>query len=98
MIDALLHSSLIDRADSMRFEALAGGVFSDIWKVTTPERIFCVKRALVRFKVGSFARSERMAKWNEGLRRAEALGQAGGRLAPREGVPRGDAAVGKVRR
>ena len=43
-------------------------------------------------KVGSFARSERMAKWNEGLRIAEALGaespghrgdQAGGGLAPR---------------
>ncbi|MCB1501493.1 MAG: hypothetical protein KDK07_17205 [Bauldia sp.] len=25
-------------------------------------------------KVGSFTRSERMAKWNEGLRIAEALG------------------------
>jgi enolase len=30
-------------------------------------------------KVGSFARSERMAKWNEGLRIAEAIG---GKLAP----------------
>jgi enolase len=29
-----------------------------------------------QLKVGSFARSERMAKWNEGLRIAEALGQA----------------------
>jgi enolase len=28
-------------------------------------------------KVGSFARSERMAKWNEGLRIAEALGGDG---------------------
>ena len=36
-----------------------------------------------QLKVGSFARSERMAKWNEGLRVAEALGQASGRLAPR---------------
>ena len=36
-----------------------------------------------QLKVGSFARSERMAKWNEGLRIAEALGQDGGRLAPR---------------
>ena len=29
-----------------------------------------------RLKVGSFARSERMAKWNEGLRIEEALGRA----------------------
>jgi enolase len=29
-----------------------------------------------RLKVGSFARSERMAKWNEGLRIEEALGSA----------------------
>ena len=27
-----------------------------------------------QLKVGSFARSERMAKWNEGLRIEEALG------------------------
>ena len=40
-----------------------------------------------QLKVGSFARSERMAKWNEGLRIAEALGQDGGRLAPRAGFP-----------
>ena len=31
-----------------------------------------------QLKVGSFARSERMAKWNEGLRIEEALG--GGKL------------------
>ncbi|MHA1553959.1 MAG: phosphopyruvate hydratase [Alphaproteobacteria bacterium] len=36
-----------------------------------------------QLKVGSFTRSERMAKWNEGLRIAEALGHDGGRLAPR---------------
>ena len=36
-------------------------------------------------KVGSFARSERMAKWNEGLRVAEALGSAA--LAPRNSFP-----------
>ena len=29
-----------------------------------------------QLKVGSFARSERMAKWNEGLRIEEALGTA----------------------
>jgi enolase len=42
-----------------------------------------------QLKVGSFARSERMAKWNEGLRLAEALGQAGGRLPPRASFPWG---------
>jgi enolase len=42
-----------------------------------------------QLKVGSFARSERMAKWNEGLRIAEALGQGGGRLAPPAGFPWG---------
>lgn len=42
-----------------------------------------------QLKVGSFSRSERMAKWNEGLRIAEALGQAGGRLPPRSCFPWG---------
>ena len=32
-----------------------------------------------QLKAGSFSRSERMAKWNEGLRLAEAIG---GRLPP----------------
>jgi enolase len=35
-----------------------------------------------QLKVGSFARSERMAKWNEGLRIAEALGDAARLAAP----------------
>jgi len=42
-----------------------------------------------QLKVGSFSRSERMAKWNEGLRIAEALGPQGGRLAPRAAFPWG---------
>jgi enolase 1/2/3 len=40
-----------------------------------------------QLKVGSFARSERMAKWNEGLRIAEALGD--GALPPRAAFPWG---------
>ena len=48
-----MRSGLIDRAQSTRFEALAGGVSSDIWKVTTPERIFCVKRALPKLRVAA---------------------------------------------
>ena len=39
-----------------------------------------------QLKVGSFARSERMAKWNEGLRIEEALG-ARARFAGREALP-----------
>lgn len=42
-----------------------------------------------QLKVGSFARSERMAKWNEGLRIAESLGPDGGRLPGREAFPWG---------
>jgi len=42
-----------------------------------------------QLKVGSFARSERTAKWNEGLRIAESLEQNGGRLAPRSQFPWG---------
>ena len=42
-----------------------------------------------QLKVGSFARSERMAKWNEGLRVAEALGAEGGRLPSRDAFPWG---------
>ncbi|MDA0786562.1 MAG: phosphopyruvate hydratase [Proteobacteria bacterium] len=41
-----------------------------------------------QLKVGSFARSERMAKWNEGLRIGEALGDD--RLPPRQSFPWGD--------
>lgn len=43
-----------------------------------------------QLKVGSFARSERMAKWNEGLRLAEQL-PTGGDLPPRSAFPWGKA-------
>ncbi len=42
-----------------------------------------------QLKVGSFARSERMAKWNEGLRIAASLGPGGGMLSPRQSFPWG---------
>ena len=42
-----------------------------------------------QLKVGSFARSERMAKWNEGLRIAESLGQSGSSLPARASFPWG---------
>ena len=40
-----------------------------------------------QLKVGSFSRSERMAKWNEGLRIAETLGDSDGDLPPRSAFP-----------
>ena len=40
-----------------------------------------------QLKVGSFSRSERMAKWNEGLRIAEALDQVTGVLPGRQSIP-----------
>ena len=43
-----------------------------------------------QLKVGSFARSERMTKWNEGLRVAEML-PGGGRMLPRSAFPWGQA-------
>ena len=46
-----------------------------------------------QLKVGSFSRSERMAKWNEGLRIAEALGDVDGQLPPRDSFPWGRPAV-----
>jgi enolase len=42
-----------------------------------------------QLKVGSFTRSERMAKWNEGLRIAESLGQNGDSFPARDSFPWG---------
>ena len=42
-----------------------------------------------QLKVGSFTRSERMAKWNEGLRIAESLGQSGRRFPRADSFPWG---------
>jgi aminoglycoside phosphotransferase (APT) family kinase protein len=53
MIQALTRAGLLDRAQDCRFEALTGGVSSDIWKVQTPNRTFCVKRALSRLRVAA---------------------------------------------
>lgn len=52
MVAALQGAGLIDAAGAS-FERLAGGVSSDIWKVVTPTRSFCVKRALARLKVAA---------------------------------------------
>jgi aminoglycoside phosphotransferase (APT) family kinase protein len=39
--------------ESLRFDSLAGGVSSDIWRVTTATRTLCVKRALARLRVAA---------------------------------------------
>ena len=53
LVEALRRAGLLDDASTTRFEALPGGVSSDIWKVDTPTRSFCVKRALARLKVAA---------------------------------------------
>ena len=40
-----------------------------------------------QLKVGSFSRSERMAKWNEGLRIAESIDSFGGNMHLRDTFP-----------
>lgn len=49
LVASLREAGLID--DSAAFERLTGGISSDIWKVTTPGRSFCVKRALPQLAV-----------------------------------------------
>ncbi len=49
LVASLHKAHLID--ESASFERLTGGISSDIWKVTTPERSFCVKRALPQLAV-----------------------------------------------
>lgn len=61
LIGALLRAGLINSPEDTSFDALTGGVSSDIWKVTTPERTFCVKRALAKLKVA--------ADWNAPVER-----------------------------
>jgi tRNA A-37 threonylcarbamoyl transferase component Bud32 len=53
VVAALRGAGLIASAEEAHFVALAGGVSSDIWKVETAERIFCVKRARAKLKVAA---------------------------------------------
>lgn len=53
MLATLQRAGLINDAPDAVFDALTGGVSSDIWKVVTPKRTFCVKRALSRLKVAA---------------------------------------------
>lgn len=53
MIAALQRAGLLSSDKAAHFEALTGGVSSDIWKVETPTRTYCVKRALAKLKVAA---------------------------------------------
>jgi aminoglycoside phosphotransferase (APT) family kinase protein len=53
LVAALMRGGLLGNPAEAGFEALAGGVSSDIWKVATPTRTFCVKRALAKLKVAA---------------------------------------------
>ena len=48
---ALERLRLVEAGDTIIATPLAGGVSSDIWKIETPTRTFCVKRALAKLKV-----------------------------------------------
>ncbi len=49
---ALVRMGLADDSGAPRLERLTGGVSSDIWRVTVPDRPpFCIKRALARLRV-----------------------------------------------
>ena len=51
MVASLVEAGLLDDPAEAAFVPLTGGVSSDIWKVTTPQRVFCVKRALAQLRV-----------------------------------------------
>ena len=51
IIKSLQDAGLLKSVESASFEALAGGVSSDIWRVETQGRVYCVKRALSKLKV-----------------------------------------------
>jgi 5-methylthioribose kinase len=71
----LVREGLISSAGKVRFEALTGGVASDIWKVESGSSIFVVKRALARLKVAQEWRvpTSRNAAEAEWLRIARAV-------------------------
>ncbi len=64
----LVRLGLVGNGEAVTAERLAGGVSSDIWKVETATRTFCVKRALAKLKVAQdwrapVERSAYEAKW-----------------------------------
>ena len=51
MVECLQRHGLLNDVKGGTFEVLTGGVASDIWKVTTNDGAYCVKRALPKLKV-----------------------------------------------
>jgi len=61
MVESLRKAGLLGDVESATFEALSGGVSSDIWRIEAEGRVYCVKRALAKLKVDAdwFAPVER---------------------------------------
>ncbi len=78
-----------ERADLQLLHAPADGQVHDGETEDLTIVHLAVGWGVKQLKVGSFARSERMAKWNEGLRIADQLGNEGGALPPRGVFPWG---------
>jgi len=74
----------LDAARSVGYSAVVSARSGETEDVTIVH--LAVGWGVPQLKVGSFARSERMAKWNEGLRLAEVL-PSGGSLPPRSALP-----------
>ncbi|EJM22917.1 phosphotransferase family protein [Pseudomonas sp. GM21] len=49
----LIRSSLLSPTQAITWTPLTGGVSSDIWKVETPGRVLCIKRALAKLRVAA---------------------------------------------
>lgn len=75
----------LDAARRARWGAIVSARSGETEDVTVVH--LAVGWGVQQLKVGSFARSERMAKWNEGLRIGEAIGTF--QLPPREAFPWG---------
>jgi enolase len=77
----------LDAARAAGWESLVSARSGETEDVTIVH--LAVGWGVKQLKVGSFARSERMAKWNEGLRVSEALGHDDTDLAPCNSFPWG---------
>jgi len=75
----------LDAARNAGWEAIVSARSGESEDVTIVH--LAVGWGVKQLKVGSFTRSERMAKWNEGLRVAEAIGKSGSDLHPRSSFP-----------
>ena len=53
ILQSLQRHGLLTDAKKAQFEALTGGVSSDIWKVNADGRVYCVKRALSKLRVAA---------------------------------------------